>query len=325
MSRVGIIGCGRIGSEFDEDPIRDYIASHSTAYVKNPNTRLIAVCDINKDKAIKCAERCKVDNVYTDYKKMLEEENLDIISICTPVNTHPEIVEYASKYVKGVYCEKPMSLTLKQARMMIDICKKNNVILQINHQRRFDLLHKTVKTFVDNEIGDIKQVTFYYNRGIYNTGSHMFDLLNWFFGDPKWAIAFGKENPSGIIKFTSDVICNVIQCNVNYPLFEMDIIGTNGRIRLTDAGMNVKYYKVIQSKQHSENKELQEYEFPYNVSNSYKKELENGITHIVECVKNGKESVSSGEDGYNSLILINAFLDSAINKKKVYLEEEYNK
>ena len=319
MLRAGVIGCGRIGSEFDEDPKRDYVASHSTAYVKNMNTKLVAVCDIDKKKADKCAERCIVDNVYTDYKEMLKKEKLDIISVCTPVNTHPEIVEFAAKYVKGIYCEKPIALTLKQARKMIDVCKKNNVILQINHQRRFDKLYDTVRDCID--IGEIKTVTFYYNRGIYNTGSHMFDLLNWFFGKPIWVSAFGEE-PSGIIKY-NDIMCNVIYCDVDYPIFEMDIIGTKGRIQLINGGTDINYYKVVQSKQHSENKELKEYVFPYIklISNSYKKALEHGVEHLILCGEKNKETLSSGEDGYESLLLIQAFLDSAIKKERVYLEE----
>lgn len=330
MLRAGVIGCGRIGSEFDEDQKRDYIATHSTTYVKNPDITLVAVCDIDKSKAIKCARRCVVDNIYTDYKEMLKKEKLDIVSICTPMDSHPEIVEYASKYVKGIYCEKPIAPTLKQARKMISVCKKNKVILQVNHEKRFNLLHKAVKIFVDDKIGNIKQVTFYYNRGIYNTGSHMFDLLNWFFGDAdsvnvcaSYKQTVGEENLSGVIEY-GNIICNIIYCDIDYSLFEMDVIGTKGRIQLINGGESVIYHKIVQSLKHSENMELHEYELsPYLEADLYKYEMTNGVKHLISCIKNNTESASSGEDGYKSLLLITAFLDSAISKEKIYLEE-YN-
>ncbi|MCK5161553.1 MAG: Gfo/Idh/MocA family oxidoreductase, partial [Candidatus Aureabacteria bacterium] len=107
--RAAVIGCGRIGAEFDSDPKRKYVSTHAGAYSTIPEAVLAAVCDIDKGKAIRCAERWKVPLVYTDVKKMLKQEKLDVVSICTPPKTHYQVLKEVVKWpVKAVFCEKPL-------------------------------------------------------------------------------------------------------------------------------------------------------------------------------------------------------------------------
>ena len=186
--KAGIIGCGRIGSEFDNDPKRRYVSSHAGAYFRNPQTELTAVADLDRGKLDRCGEKWGIKSLYQDYIEMLEHERLDILSICTWNNTHLEITERAVRNgVKAIFCEKPIANTLDDAYKMVEICKKNGIILQIDHQRRFCEFHQNIKDFIDNGvIGRIQQVSFYYTAGIANTGSHMFDLLRFFFGEVSW-------------------------------------------------------------------------------------------------------------------------------------------
>ncbi|GAI08973.1 unnamed protein product, partial [marine sediment metagenome] len=210
------------------------MSTHAGAYSESAYTDLVSVCDIDKTKADKCGKKWSVKNVYIDYKEMLRKENLDILSVCTRAPVHLEIIEYATKCgVKGIYCEKPMAYTLSSAKKMIDICNKKDIFLQINHQRRFGGLHNSIKESIERgEIGGVRQVTFYYSKGIFNTGSHMFDLLNYFFGDAEWVDAFfidkndvEDKNVSGIMKFKNGIFCNICCCDVDFSIFEVDIIG----------------------------------------------------------------------------------------------------
>ena len=73
--KTAVIGCGRIGSEFDDDPKRDYIASHAGAYSSIEESILMAVCDKDENKMKKCADRWNVPKRYQDHKRMLEEES----------------------------------------------------------------------------------------------------------------------------------------------------------------------------------------------------------------------------------------------------------
>jgi len=144
--RAGIIGCGRIGVEFGD--------SHARAYMDCEDTELVVACDMDIAKAMKS----QAYYVCIDYHRMLETQKLDIISVCTPVETHCQIVCDIAPYVKAIYCEKPMATTLEECDRMIEVCYKHNIILQINHQRRF------------------ANPTFTFNNRL-TTLTHVFDLI----------------------------------------------------------------------------------------------------------------------------------------------------
>ena len=161
--KAGIVGCGRIGSEFDNDPKRKMISTHAGAYSAVTGVELIAASDLNEEKLQRCGKRWGITSLYQDYKKMLREGNLDILSICTWNSTHLDIVREAINHgVKAIFCEKPIADSLKNADKIIKLCDEKGVILQINHQRRNDSFHQEVKGFLQKlNLGRIQQVTFY--------------------------------------------------------------------------------------------------------------------------------------------------------------------
>ena len=135
LYRAGIIGCGRIGVEFED--------SHAGAYMDCPDTELVGLYDLQLKRAERWAWTYSVWHITPDYYNAVFEnyinlaQHCDMVSVCTPVETHCQIVCDIAPYVKAIYCEKPMATTLEECDEMIKACKKHNVILQINHQRRF--------------------------------------------------------------------------------------------------------------------------------------------------------------------------------------------
>ena len=329
--KAGLVGCGRIGSEFDDDPKRKGVSTHAGAYSAVPETDLVAVADVNRERLYKCGKRWGVESLYQNYEEMLETEKLDILSICTWNSTHLGIVRKAVEYdVKAIFCEKPIADTLSSAYQMVELCNKNDVILQIDHQRRFCKFHQEIKNFLnDGKLGKIQQVSFYYTAGIANTGSHMFDLLRFFFGDVSWVIAFqseikspNKDDPNfdGVLNFKNDVFCSIHACAVkDFVIFEIDIIGSKGRLRITHNGFDLDFYEVRDSNLYAGYKELYRCEPPIDV-NLPRDFMINGVKHLVGCLENDKQSISSGEDGLRALELICAFHESAKEDgKKIYL------
>jgi Predicted dehydrogenases and related proteins len=329
--KAGLVGCGRIGSEFDDDPKRKYVATHAGAYSAVPGIELVAVADTNREKLYKCGKKWNVRSLYQDYEEMLEKEDLDILSICTWNSTHFEITKSAVKHgVKAIFCEKPIADTLNNAYKMVELCNKHDVILQIDHQRRFCDFHQEIRNFLGRgELGKIQHVSFYYTAGIANTGSHMFDLLRFFFGDVSWIIAFPGENKSlneedpnfdGLIKFKTNVFCSIHACDVEkFQIFELDSIGDKGRLRITHSGFDLDFYEIRDSNLFSGYKELYRCEPPFtkDVPRDF---MINGVNHLVECLENDKQSISSGEDGLSALELICAFHESAKEDgKKIYV------
>ncbi len=163
MYNAAIIGCGRIGCSFDEDPLRTGINTHAGAYSQNSKTKLVALCDVDESKLEKYGKKYSVNNLYNNIDELLETSKPDFLSVCTPVNQHEEITIKAAKAgVKGIFCEKPISDSLEAAKRMIKVCNENETVLQIDHQRRFDPLFLTLKKALKNNfLGKIHGGTFY--------------------------------------------------------------------------------------------------------------------------------------------------------------------
>ncbi|TRZ53481.1 MAG: gfo/Idh/MocA family oxidoreductase, partial [Dehalococcoidia bacterium] len=164
MFRAGIVGCGRIGSQFDDDPKRKVVSTHAGAYFAVNEVELVAACDLDEEKLARCGQKWQIPSLYQDYREMLGKENLDILSICTWNSTHLDITrEAVNNGVRAIFCEKPIADSLKSAGEMINLCHEKGVILQIDHKRRFDRFHQEIKSFLQDErLGRIQQVTFYY-------------------------------------------------------------------------------------------------------------------------------------------------------------------
>jgi len=130
--KVGIIGCGAIAEN-----------KHVPAIVANgKKAKLVAVSDVKVERAervsaiySKCAN--EQPKVYTDYRYIIEDKDIDVVHICTPNSTHSEIAVAAMEAHKHVLCEKPIAHSLEAAQKMIDVSRKTGRKLTISHQNRF--------------------------------------------------------------------------------------------------------------------------------------------------------------------------------------------
>ena len=212
--RVGIIGCGRIGSLLEEDPLRGKPCTHAGAYNQHSDTDIVAACDIDRKRLKAFGKRWNVKTIYEDYRNMLEKENLDIVSIATWTHLHCQIVlDAAQSDVKGIYCEKPIALNLDEANLMLESCKRYNTKLVINHERRWDPYYIMIKELIEQgTIGELRTIvgnalsdrspkvsTDKFGGGpLFHDGTHLTDLLRFFAGEAEWVIgheerAYGKE------------------------------------------------------------------------------------------------------------------------------------
>lgn len=114
MLKVGVIGLGTVS------PIHLHSINHS------PYARLVAVCDIKEDKAReKCQQtHCDVTPSYSDYKEMIDKEDLDVVHICLPHYLHAEVSKYALDNGLNVFCEKPVDISYAKTKELYDHYKK---------------------------------------------------------------------------------------------------------------------------------------------------------------------------------------------------------
>ncbi|WP_368901376.1 Gfo/Idh/MocA family protein [Oceanobacillus oncorhynchi] len=126
--KIGIIGCGGIAN-----------AKHLPALKALPDVEIIAFCDTIEERARKAADEFGVDNslVCTDYHKIIENTDIEIIHVLTPNNSHCSITVDALEGGKHVMCEKPMAKTYAEAKLMLETAEKTGNKLTIGYQNRF--------------------------------------------------------------------------------------------------------------------------------------------------------------------------------------------
>jgi UDP-N-acetylglucosamine 3-dehydrogenase len=182
MFRVGIIGCGRPGGT--EGATGMGIANwHALGYEASPDAEIVALCDLDLDAARSFQARHGGERLYQDYREMLAEGSLDIVSVCTPPSSHPEIVLAAAEAgVKAVHCEKPMANTYGDSVRMVQACEAKGVQLTFNHQRRLaDAFVKAKELLQAGAIGELTEVAATC-PDLFGWGIHYFDML-FFYND----------------------------------------------------------------------------------------------------------------------------------------------
>ena len=111
--RVGLIGTGNIAR------------LHAVAYNANPRAQLYALCDTNKERLYQCKEAWGALKVYTDYRDLLADENVDAVEVMTPHNLHAPIGVAALESGKHVSMQKPMAISVKECDALIEAGKKS--------------------------------------------------------------------------------------------------------------------------------------------------------------------------------------------------------
>ncbi len=127
--KIAVIGCGGIANQ-----------KHFPALKKNEElNEIVAFCDIIEERAQKAAEEFGAPGakVYTDYRELLANPEVEVVHICTPNVSHSEIAVAAFEAKKHVYCEKPMSHSPAEAQKMVDAWKKSGMQFTVGYQNRF--------------------------------------------------------------------------------------------------------------------------------------------------------------------------------------------
>ena len=145
--RIGIIGCGTIGSV------------HADAYKKVADAEIVALCDILPDRLEEKAKRHEVAKTYVDYHELLADPEIDAVSICVPNDVHAPIAIDAFKAGKHVLLEKPMTLNADLARDIIAARDAAGKQLQMGMVWRQNPEAQAVKDIVESgRLGEIYQI-----------------------------------------------------------------------------------------------------------------------------------------------------------------------
>lgn len=317
--RAAIIGCGKIGSEFADDPRVDGIYTHAGAYTACESTGLVAVCDNDAGKAKLCAERWGVGLWYTDPVRLLAEAKPDIVSICTPDSTHADLAGLAldAPGVRAVFAEKPLALDVPRAERLVELARRKKIVLAVNYTRRFAPSHVAIKKLLDSgAIGRLQHVTGWYTKGLLHNGTHWIDLCRWLAGEIREVQGFdapggSAEDPTYSAWLRLDSGCQAFLhgCDASkFSVFEMDLVGESGRLRILDSGQRYELYSVCDSPRHTGYRVLALKEtFPAGFHDV----LLHAVRDVVHSIETGKPPLSTGEDGVAALRVAADVRDSA--------------
>ena len=179
--RAAVVGC-RMG------------AAHAKAMAQLPEYEVVAVCDIDEERAQEVADEVGSAKPFTSYAQMLREVKPDVVAIATPTAIHAEQTFMAiDAGVRGICCEKPIATNLADARRMVELCRKRGIALVVNHQRRMGKEMVAARELIERgAIGEVRLIRMHCAGDFLTDGTHAVDSALWLLGDPEVDWVFGQ-------------------------------------------------------------------------------------------------------------------------------------
>ena len=267
-----VIGIGNIGMMYDFDSLRPHPSSHVMGYCENDVFELTGVVESDSSKETLLRKFSKDTLFFKTLEEAFTKEafvSADVISICTPPDTHFEILKFlADRDIGSIYfCEKPLVNSTEEARELKNLMTGKRQVIIPNITRRWNTgLRKIIDMIRSEQFGKLLKIHVRYTRGIFNTGSHMFDLIHMWTGDRIRRVKVLSETPTSAVPERSFSFYFELGNNVsgfaeamddrNYYLFEYDLFFSDGKIEVRDCGDTVIYYKTDHHHLYSEFREL---------------------------------------------------------------------
>ena len=321
MIKIGIIGAGNIAGV------------HMDAYLKNPNAKVEAICDINPDRLQEFGDKYGIEKRYSSVEEMVDKCQLDAADVCVWNCNHASCAIAALNAGWNVLCEKPMAFNAKEAEEMAAAAKQNNKLLMIGFVMRFSDESRVAKDFIDKGyFGDI-----YYSKATYlrrhgnpggwfsnkklsgggpviDLGVHVIDHTRYLMGNPQpvsvYAATF-EQLAVAMIRYENGAVTLL---ETSYSLngegvTSKEIYGTKGGASLVG---DPKFYMEMN-------------DFMVDVTPKIEN-LKQGkemfcaeIDHFVDCVENKTPCIAPAQDGVTIMKILDAIYQSAATGHEVIL------
>lgn len=341
--RYALIGCGRISP------------NHIVAAIEN-GLNIVALCDLKIENIDEIFEKFNLNKdikKYTDYKKMIDNEKIDLIAIATESGKHASIaIDCIDKNI-NLIIEKPIALSIEDANLIIKKSKEKNVKVCACHQNRFNKsIQKIRQAKEENRFGKLFHATAHvrWNRGekyyeqatwrgtwkedggaLMNQCIHNIDLLRWMMDEEVDEVfAYidrlnhdyieAEDLGVALVKFKNGAYgviegtTNVYPSNLEETLY---IFGENGTVKAGGKSVNlIEEWKFADNKDNSDEIKEKFSENPPSVYGFGHKPL---YKDVIESIKEDREPYVNAYDGKNALELVLAIYKSAFEKKPIKL------
>jgi len=339
--RLAIVGCGRISK------------NHFGSLEKHADDLdLVAVCDNNAETLQVHQEQYKV-NGYLRMEQMLDQEDLDIVALCTPSGVHPDQAVLAAKHGLNVMTEKPMATRWQDGVRMVRACDKAGVRLFVIKQNRRNTTLQLLKRAVEEKrFGKINMVHLnvfwtrpqaYYDQAAWrgtwefdggafmNQASHYVDLLDWLIGpiDKVQSMVSTTRDieveDTGVlnVKWRNGALGSMSVTMLTYPKNlegSITILGEKGTVRVGGVAVNdIQIWDFDEPKEYDEQIQQANYEttsvYGFGHPLYYK--------NVVDVMRGDAEPETDGREGLKSLEVLIAAYQSARDGKTISLPLEY--
>jgi len=263
--RVAIIGLGRMGSTIDDEGHSPLPYSIAAATGASDRLELVAGCDLDAGKRTAFSQRWGIEAVYEDFRQMVEQEQPDLVAVCTRaagtdnreapnaaylVDLHAELtVALANSKVPMLYVEKAMACSMRRADEIRDAVHANGTVFNSGVLRRFDNRYDVVRDAVlAGKIGVPKAVVHFAASSLLHGHIHSIDTVSWLLGDPPITQVRGELDPRDYVivgghipydpratyqlQFEGDVSAWTVPA----AQWEFEVIGTEGTVRSLNNG-----------------------------------------------------------------------------------------
>ena len=325
--KLGVIGAGLQG----EGHVRGFQALH--------NASVVAVADINEERAKEVAERHGIPEAYGDYNEMLGKADLDAVSVALPDHLHLEPGLAVIESGRHLLMEKPLAITVEDGEAIVAAARAKGVKMMVNFSNRFQIpMEQARSAYRNGELGDPLYAYLRLNNTIYVPTemlswaahtrlpfwlmSHLVDRIRWIWGsDPVRAYgvqrsvvlkAMGIDTPDvyhGTVEFDNGAVATFESCWVlpnTSPMIvdsKMEMIFTGGIITIDAQQTTI----------HKTTKES--FTYPPTLAGTVRGRpvgfVAEALRHFVDSVLAGRDPEASGEDGLMVLKATAAIVESA--------------
>ncbi len=326
---IGLTGIGQSPPRYDLWSTRHpQPHSHASAYAAHPRAQVVAVCDLVPELLETYEQNWGPAAHYTDYRAMIERENLDILSVVTSDHLHAQmVVDAAEAGVPAIFCEKPLATTLTDADRMLSAVEKSGTKMCVDHGRRWDPFWRQALAIIEGgRIGSLTRIGAHMGGEramMFRNGTHLIDTVCMYAGAaPDWLIGGMEEGyedrteylgdgghdpktdpgASAFVYFTNGVRAHIEMSQRTLVNFELDLLCTKGRIRIS----NTEAVVYLTSPEHAH--EVTSRQLGGSVD--YASGMVQAVDELIHLIENGGESISSGQRALHSLEIMIAIMRS---------------
>lgn len=328
----GIAGMGILGMH-DADAIgKEKIrSSHAGGYDETDGIDLTAIADVDEEKLDRFGDAWEIppDRRYLGHTAMLEAEDLDAVSVCTPSYLHHRHVIDSVQSAAApdvIWCEKPIASSVSDAEAMIDACEETDTELVINHSFRFTDKQQQLASLIHDEgiLGDVHSVSTQFRMELLRNSTHLLDSLvylldaradtvsGYITGENEAVETLGAavevdDAGGGGYVILDDGTFATVDCTIPRAESSMTLhfIGSAGKLYLNNDDGEWRYWRLDDGTHVEE--PLPGIDSNWTWEEDYTKSFANAAHHVKALLDGTTENHSTGEEAKRSLEIIVAF------------------